>query len=443
MASDHLLLGDEMGLGKTIQVIAALRLLHRSGAIERSLVVVPASLVEQWRRALAYWSPELRVLAVAGLQSERDFLWRNVPAHVTLVGYDTLRNDVHGVAGERVWDVVVLDEAQRIKNPETDVARVCKRLRRRRSWAMTGTPLENRESDVASILEFVQGGSPDGDSPPPTPFAPSTLTLRMQLGELQLRRRKRDVLRDLPAKIVSDIVLPLLPAQRRAYDDAEREGILRLKSGGVLRIENVLSLIARLKQIRNFAPDTDGSPGRMSPSAKMDDLRERIAELSANGSQALVFSQYVQAEVGGVRRIAAELAPWNALAFAGDTPPAQRDRLLETFRNDLAHAALVLSLRAGGQGLNLQNASYVFHFDRWWNPAVEQQAEDRAHRLGQTQTVHVYRYITEDTIEARIDAVLRQKRDLFAQIVEGVTLDIGQLLTKREIFGLFGLEGFS
>jgi SNF2 family DNA or RNA helicase len=438
LSSEHLLLGDDMGLGKTIQAIAALRLLFFRREIERALVVVPASLLEQWCREFALWAPELRVMAVAGPPEDRLWQWQ-YRAHVTLTSYDTLRADDTGTPAcgpcREPWSVVLLDEAQRIKNRATDIARSCKRLPRHRSWALTGTPLENRVDDVISILEFVTGSLSAASPSPLLPFSPSSASppaVRAALGEFQLRRRKVDVLRDLPPKIATELLLPLNAAQRRAYDRAEQEGLVALRELGEVRIENVLALITRLKQICNFAPLGNAS-------AKMEDLSGRLEELTAAGHKALVFTQYAGDE-GGARRIAERLRRFSPLLYTGQIEPHQRSRIVQRFQEEDARAVLVLSLRAGGLGLNLQRASYVFHFDRWWNPAVERQAEDRTHRLGQTQPVHVYRYLMADTIEERIDALLKEKTQLFEQIVDATSLDLRRLLDQRDLFGLVGLD---
>ena len=430
MGSRQLLLADDMGLGKTLQVIVALRVLLLRGEIQNALVIAPAGILNQWRRELLKWAPDLQAMVVRGSPSDRGWQW-NTPVHVAIVSYDTLRTDfsesIHSPLGRRSWDVVVADEAQRIKN-RNPTSQAVKGLRRQRSWALTGTPLENSEEELASIMEFVDPGTPDS----PNRYAPGT-ALRQRHRELQLRRRKTDVLADLPAKTVARLSIELGPAQRRSYDRAEREGIVHLRSlGRDVRVQHVLELISRLKQICNADPET-------GESSKFEDIRQRMETLAAGGNRAILFSQYITPEFG-VEAAAEALRTFRPLTFMGSHSQDERREIIDTFRQSEVHKVLVVSLRAGGVGLNLQEASYVFHLDRWWNPAVERQAEDRTHRYGQTVPVHVFKYACIDTIEERIDRLLERKQELFDELVDDVSMDLSRILTARELFGLFGLE---
>ncbi|MGE0822197.1 MAG: SNF2-related protein [Candidatus Binatia bacterium] len=431
MSREALLLADDMGLGKTIQTIAALRLLVIQRQAESALLIARAGLIDQWRKEFQRWAPELRIVTIRGRSAERVWQW-NVAAHVYLISYETFRTDftsnLYSPPRRRVWDVVILDEAQAIKNREAEITIKCKQLYRRRAWALAGTPLENSVDDLASILEFVTPFV-EGDTPQRLTSGPA---LHERQAQVQLRRKKSEVLPQLPPKIVSRITLKLDREQQQSYQRAEREGIIQLREkGDALRVENVLELITRLKQLCNFCPRT----GR---SAKLEDLRERLRTLVDEGHRALVFSQFADNTYGG-RAIVTALAPFRPLLYIGDLSAQQKEATIRAFKQNPAHKVLVLSLRAGGQGLNLQEASYVFHFDRWWNPAIGAQAEDRSHRFGQNLPANIYSYVCENTIEERIERVLQEKQLLFDELVDDVSLDLQLQLTREELFGLLGL----
>jgi SNF2 family DNA or RNA helicase len=371
--------------------------------------VCPSGLVLQWRRQIRAWAPELAISTVVGSADQRQAAWKR-PANLFLTGYESLCSDLRlpGDTGpaRRRWDVVIIDEAQRIKNPKAEAAIGVKRLNRARSWALTGTPLENRLDDLISVLEFAA----------PSRFEPSAMAvgLRRLLGEVQLRRRRREVLFDLPPKFVSTVTVDLSGPQSVAYRRAEEEGVVWLRSlGRELRVSHVLELILRLKQICNFCPES-------GKSSKFSDLRGRLAALIESGEKALVFSQFVE-EPFGARRLAKELADFRPLLLVGSLDPNARSAVVAEFERDPSRRLMILSLRAGGLGINLAVASCVFHFDRWWNPALETQAEDRVHRIGQHRPVQVFAYLCADTIEQRIDEILAEKRALFADVIDGVT----------------------
>ena len=430
LESRRLLLADDMGLGKTVQAIAALRIMRIRHEMKSCMVVAPASLLNQWRLEIERWAPELTAIIIRGSATDRAWQWR-AEKEVILVSYETLRSDFggteHSLLYRKNWDVVIADEAQRIKN-RNDTSIALKGMTRKRSWALTGTPLENDEEELASIMEFVDH-SKDGLT---VRYSPGS-ELRYRHQELQLRRKKGDVLKDLPPKLIAKIPIELNTEQRRSYDRAEMEGIVYLRSlGKEISIPHVLGLITRLKQICNADP-------RTGESSKLADIKERLYQLSFQGHKALVYSQYVH-ETYGVAAAAEYLEEFTPLTITGDVDQHDRTEIIERFKNDPMHKVLILSLRAGGLGLNLQEASYVFHLDRWWNPAVERQAEDRSHRIGQTVKVNVIKYYCTGTIEERIDAILATKQELFDQLIDDVSLDLSTQLNQEELYGLFGLE---
>ena len=424
----RLLLADDMGLGKTVQALTALRILRARREIKSCLIAAPASVLNQWRREIEKWAPELSAIIIRGSASDRRWQW-NAEKEISLVSYDTLRSDfsTQSLLGLKNWDVVVADEAQRIKN-RNDTSEALKGLKRNRSWALTGTPMENREEELASILEFV-----DYDGTGVTRRLRPGAELRRRHRELQVRRKKAEVLKDLPAKQVKKVDIELGSRQRESYDKAEQEGIVYLKSlGEEVNVRHVLELITRLKQICNADP-------RTGESSKLSDIKDRVDQLAAQGHKTLIFSQYVT-DQSGVGAVANRLVDFNPLTITGDVPPHERAEIIERFKTSSEHKVLVLSLRAGGLGLNLQEASYVIHLDRWWNPAVERQAEDRSHRVGQTVKVNVIKYSCNETIEQRIDDILENKRELFNQLIDDVSMDLSTQMNSDELFQLFGLE---
>jgi SNF2 family DNA or RNA helicase len=417
------LLADEMGLGKTIQAVAALRLLKADSSLATALIVAPVNLVLQWRRQLRAWAPELRLSTAIGAADERSRAWR-AGADVYLTGYESLRMDVGSRSptspGQRSFTVVVADEAQRLKNSSSELARAVNRVHRERTWALTGTPLENRLDDLVSILGLVAPGRFD-----PREIAAG---LRRTLAEVQLRRRRREVLQDLPPKFAATTYVELGPRQRAAYRRAVEDGLVRLgRLGRELRITHVLELILRLKQLCNFCPESDES-------AKLDDLRRRLDDVVNAGEKALIFSQFVE-EPFGARRLARELRSFSPLLYTGAVDRSSRDGVIAEFDRSPRAKVIILSMRAGGSGLNLTSASHVFHFDRWWNPAVETQAEDRVHRIGQARDVYVHAYLAVDTIEERVQEIISDKQALFSDVIDGVETS---RLSRLDIESLMG-----
>ncbi|MFO0968524.1 MAG: DEAD/DEAH box helicase [Gemmataceae bacterium] len=417
------LLADEMGLGKTAQVIIALRLLFHSGLIQRALVVCPKPLVINWTRELKTWAQDLPFEVIAGDTPTRKAQWLASRCPVKLVNYELLTRDADFVQDETVhFDVVVLDEAQRIKNREAKTAQIVRGIQRARSWAMTGTPIENRVDDLVNIFAFVD---PER-IPPETPHQ----LLPELTRDCILRRVKEDVAKDMPAKVIRDSFLDLTPAQRAAYDLAEREGVVQLNSlGDTISVQHVFELVMRLKQICNFDPAT-------GESAKLEQLVADLAEAAESGRKAIIFSQWVQP----LETLAKHLAPYGPMLYHGQVPHRERQPILDRFKADPKKHVLLMSYGTGSVGLNLQFTNYVFLFDRWWNPAIEDQAINRAHRLGQKETVFVTRFISQGTIEERIHGILEKKRQLFQEMIgqNGPPPSLG--LSEEEIFGLFNVR---
>lgn len=424
------ILADEMGLGKTMQAITAIRLLLRSGEIQRVLLVCPKPLITNWLREFALWAPEIPILAIEGDPSRRRWQWQLEEMPVKIANYELLPRDQPIWSGSESaeegppprFDLVVLDEAQRIKNASGAIHQAVCALVRDRSWALTGTPVENSLDDLVGIFEFLVPGYLRREMKP--------RRVGRAIRDYVLRRTQEQVLPQLPAKRLRDAEVDLTPEQRLRYQQAEEQGVLHLKElGHEVTIQHVFELILRLKQICNFDPVTGSS-------AKLERLEADLEEVVASRRKAIVFSQWVST----LEQLALALQRFGPVQYHGQIPSRVRDRVIEQFREDRQSNVLLISYGAGGVGLNLQMANYVFLFDRWWNPAVEDQAIHRAHRLGTDGPVWVTRFLVRDSIEQRIQEILDQKRALFETVFSQAQSPRTWGLTHEELFGLFQLQ---
>lgn len=421
---DMAILADEMGLGKTMQAITSIRMLLLSRQIRNVLLVCPKPLVTNWVREFRLWAPEIPLVVIEGDAAKRQYIWEQKDAPVRIANYELLMRDREILEDPELhFDLVVLDEAQRIKNRNSTTAEITRALPRSRSWALTGTPIENSVEDLVNIFEFLSPG-----------FLRSEMNLKTigrTTRDYILRRTKDKVLTDMPPKMFRDEQLELTPAQYASYKSAEDEGVVQLEDmGETLTIQHVFELVLRLKQICNFDPATGSS-------CKLMQLEADMEEIAASGKKAIVFSQWVET----LDRIAKPLERFGPMQYHGKIPSRKRDGVIQQFKEDPSKHCILMSYGAGSVGLNLQFCEYVFLFDRWWNPAVEDQAVNRAHRIGAKGAVTITRMIAADTIEQRIHDVLEQKRELFNQLfAEAGHNPRNSGLNQDEIFGLFGLK---
>jgi SNF2 family DNA or RNA helicase len=320
------------------------------------------------------------------------------------------------------FDLVVLDEAQRIKNRSSTTSQITRAITRTRNWALTGTPVENSSEDLVGIFEFLSPG-----------YLQSGMSARRMAkaaGDYILRRTKDVVMTDMPPKLFRDPELDLTPEQWASYKTAEDEGIVHLEDmGSELTIQHVFELVLRLKQICNFDPATGAS-------SKLERLEADLEEVAASGQKAIVFSQWVNT----LDKIRDRLKRFGTLEYHGKIPSKKRDGVIAQFKDDPSKQVILMSYGAGSVGLNLQFCRYVFLFDRWWNPAIEDQAINRAHRIGVAGSVTVTRMLTLGTIEERINQVLEEKRALFDILLSQTDAPSTYGLTKDEVFGLFNLR---
>lgn len=415
----HGLLADEMGLGKTLQVIALLA--HRPVADKPTLIVCPASVVPVWQEEIARFFPELKVEV---LKTGHDFTTHREPV-LWLASYTQLRKH-RELLPEVEFGYAVLDEGQFIKNPDAKVTQTCFAVKAERRIVLTGTPLENRQLDLWSIFRFLLpgllGSRSTFETALHTDHAGTIERLRAQLAPFILRRTKREVAQELPPKVEMELHCPLTEVQRTEYARICSEGLERLGDdvSAAMR-EKSFGFLALLTRLRQTCCDPDMLPWRKSPlrdSGKINLLVEKLAEVLANGHKVVIFSQFVML----LERVKAALEESFPELPRFELTGMTLDRLkpVQAFQNAEGAAAMLVSLKAAGTGITLHAADYVFLLDPWWNPAVEAQAVDRVHRIGQTNTVFVYRMVTAGTVEERIQALKADKKDLFDKLIGGL-----------------------
>jgi superfamily II DNA or RNA helicase len=438
-------LADDMGLGKTVQVIA-LHLHRRALGAGPTLVVCPTSLLGNWERELTRFAPGVQVRRYHGGDRHLEQLAAD---EMVLVTYGVVRRD-RAVLAEVGWGLVVADEAQHAKNPLSRTARELRAIPAPARVALTGTPVENRLTELWSILDWTTPGLLGplerfrrSVAVPVERYRDADAAERLArvVRPFLLRRRKSDprIAPELPAKTETDRVVPLTAEQATLYEAVVRETLAKIASSeGIERRGLVLGLLTALKQICNhpaqYLHEAAPLPGRSGKLAALDELLDVIL---AEGEAALVFSQYV--EMCGLIR--AHLADRGVptLFLHGRVPARRREEMVARFQDGGAPVFL-LSLKAGGVGLNLTRATHVVHYDRWWNPAVEDQATDRAYRIGQDRPVQVHRLVTEGTLEDRIAALLASKRDLAEAVVGAGEAWITEL-SDAELGELVSLQG--
>jgi SNF2 family DNA or RNA helicase len=446
-------LADDMGLGKTIQVLALLLHLEESGELDRPfLLICPTSVVSNWRKEAERFAPGLKVLIHHGLQRlEGEAFQREASSHHLIVStYSLVHRDLERLRTVE-WAGLVLDEAQNIKNPQAKQTRAVRRLLAPRRIALTGTPVENRLQELWSIMEFLNPGYLGSEASFRRRYAlpieryrdpAATEELRRLVEPFVLRRVKTDptVIRDLPRKNEMKVYCSLTPEQATLYQAVVQESLQRIEaSEGIGRKGEVLAALTRLKQICNHPAHFLGDGSALGErSGKLTRLTEMLEEVLAESDRALVFTQY--AEMGKlIQRHLRDALSVDVPFLHGAVPASERERLIASFQEDATGPPVfVLSLKAGGFGLNLTEARHVFHFDRWWNPAVEDQATDRAFRIGQTRAVAVYKFICAGTVEEKVDELAERKKELAEAVIQSGEGFLTELSTEglRELFEL-------
>jgi SNF2 family DNA or RNA helicase len=445
-------LADDMGLGKTVQFIAVLLHRIRSGATGPSLLVCPTSVVGNWERELRRFAPSVPFVRHYGPQRARGApaFAKLEPGTLVFTTYGLLRRDWK-ILSDVEWSIAALDEAQNIKNSASRTAHAARSLKAHFRVALTGTPVENRLAELWSIFEFLNprflGPQAEFRRSYAIPIerygdADAAERLKRLTQPFILRRLKSDpaIIQDLPSKQEMKIICSLTREQASLYQAALDESFEKIEHAeGIERRGQVLALLTALKQICNHPAQYLGEDGPLAGrSGKLQRIIEMLEEVLAAGDRALIFTQY--REMG--ERLVAELGRLFGLRVPflhGGVAPAARDEMVRRFQEDeRASPLFVLSVKAGGTGLNLTAANHVFHYDRWWNPAVEDQATDRAYRIGQRRSVQVHKLLCAGTVEDKIDQLLERKRQLAESIVDAGEQWITEL-DDNELRDLFAL----
>jgi len=430
-------LADDMGLGKTVQLIAYLLHVHRTNTTDKpSFIICPTSVLGNWQKELARFAPDLDVHVHYGQTRSKDESLaaelKQMKPDVVLTTFGTASQDAEALS-EIEWASVTLDEAQNIKNMHTKQSRAIRKLRGEHHLALTGTPVENRLSELWAIFDFIYKGYLGSFRKFQENFiAPIERDesekikqkLREKIQPFLLRRTKQDpdLLLNLPDKLEQREYCPLTTEQAALYESLIQETLFKLETlTGFEKKGLILKMLSKLKQLCNhpalYLKEGFGEAEyMMERSEKLARIVTLAAEIAARGEQCLIFTQYIG--MGHLlQHCLSELHDIDPPFLTGSMPKAQRDRLVEAFQ-DKEFPIFILSLKAGGTGLNLTAANHVLHADRWWNPAVENQATDRAYRIGQTLFVHVHKFVTIGTIEEKIDKLLADKQALSEDLIQ-------------------------
>lgn len=412
------ILADDMGLGKTVQVIAAMRLLFNRAEIRTALIVCPKGLIATWGREFGRWAPELGVAVLTPPAQIREDVWKMVAGrcHVLLTNYEQLRTPP-AILKSTAPDLIVADEAHRLRNREARVTSGSFQLEPKRFWALTGTPLERDLEDLATLLSLI---APKSFALTDAKLHPASLRSRAR--PYVLRRRKQEVLAELPPVRDTTEMLELSTAQERAY----RAAIMQHRRTG--RAGDELALLTRLQTLCDLDPESGAS-------CKVERVLALLDRIRQQQEKALVFSYRLAPLREVQRRIGERWGADAAVLLVGEMDNAERERAVARFRGDGRALALLASSRVGAEGLTLVEANHVFLFNQWWNPSANDQARDRVVRIGQRRTVRVYRFCCRGTIEEALERILASKKNLFADTVERLAQDENNAWTRmlREV----------
>jgi superfamily II DNA or RNA helicase/HJR/Mrr/RecB family endonuclease len=447
------LLGDGVQTGKTIQAVVAMKLLFQSAKVKNALVVCPISVLMHWQKQLEKWAPELwQGLTVVRSPSkeQRRNMWR-MPAHVYVTNYETVVNDFDEIlelrcgsswlrrgpsqsadttsqSNNKGFDLIVADEIQRIKNPATAVSKNIKELGERAQyrWGLSATPVENTLDDLVSIFEFLKLGLLRRG-------VETELSVPSRIKPHFLRRRTQDIAKNFKEPRYDRFMVEMEGRQLEAYEQAFRDSVAELRQlGEQVTLAHALAKLQALKQLCNvhLASDT---------SAKLDWLSDWLEDIVASENKVLVFSQYREF---GLDYLAKKLGEFGCVHYGQATSDASKRAAIDAFCNDPKRSVFLANPATAGTGLPdlKEAANYVVHFDHWWNPAREDQANGRILGIGQRKNAFIAHLWVENSVEGKIETILARKRDLFGRVIDSQTSVAGANLSAEEVFGLFGLD---
>ena len=396
------ILADDMGLGKTAQALRALNELVGQGTIRSALVVCPKSLLANWEAECARWVPGLTVVRCVPPKGESDEVWSAIlgRSHIIITSYEQLRPLPKPLASTQI-ELVIADEAHRLRRSQAKLVKAFRLMNAEGIWALTGTPIERHEIDLATLLSLLE----------PTRFsvksaATESAGLRAHARPYLLRRLKKDVLSELPDVIDTKELVELTPQQRRAYSSARSQPLP--KADG-----EVLQRLTLLRSICDVEPSSGAS-------AKLNRTVEILQAVQEAGEKAVVFSYLLRPLNVLARRLTREHPLLGEVMLTGEFAITERERVLRDFKSDERIVALLCSSRVGGEGLTLTEANHVIFINEWWNPSANAQARDRVVRLGQERIVHVHRFRCKETIEEALDHILKRKSETFANVVDAL-----------------------
>lgn len=431
------ILADEMGLGKTAQVIFAMLDSYQSTkSLLPSLIIVPASLLLNWKSEFQKFAPHVKIVTANGNFKERSQIYESLKNQILLMSFNVLRSDIKWIS-QKKFHYVVIDEAQGIKNENSTVTKAAKKIKGNFCLALTGTPIENRLLDLWSCFDFVLPNFLGNKKQFSDQFEKekndeSFQKLMKKTSPFILRRTKNKVLKELPKKIITDIYVELSEEHQKLYDKQKTDGLKEIKESDAKNALNILSLILKLRHICSLVKDNDVND--FEDNSKANTALNIIYEALENKRKVILFTQFL--DVIDCFKQTLKNQKIDHLVFDGRKTVKNRNTIIQKFNSAKEPCVMLASLKAGGVGINLTAAEVVIHFDVWWNSAVENQATDRAHRIGTSKTVQVYRIIAKNTIEERVCQVQNQKQELVKKtLVEDV--NFFKSLSHEELLKLF------